>query len=182
MKYYISDLHFDHYNIIQFCNRPFVTCQEMYETIAAKWNSKVTPEDEVYILGDVAFTNNPNKIVEMLKKLNGKKYLVKGNHDKIMLDQRVMKQFEWVKMYEEINDNDRRVVLFHFPIEDWNGKFRGSYHLFGHIHNNWSVIHGHIPHRYNVSADVLDFCPMSLDELCIYYKISDEQTKGVINA
>lgn len=178
MKYYISDLHFDHYNIIKFCDRPFVTCQEMYETIKERWNNTVQPTDEVYILGDVAFNNDPYKVVDMLRQLNGKKYLIKGNHDKIMLDQRVMKEFESIKLYDEIWDEERRVVLFHFPIEDWNGRFRGSYHLFGHIHNNWDSIHANMPRRYNVGADVLNFCPHTLDELVVLYEENSHEKRN----
>lgn len=166
MKYYISDTHFRHSNIIHICNRPYSTIEEMEQDIINKWNSKVKPEDEVYFLGDFAMKCSEQDAVGILKKLNGKKYFIKGNHDKssFLIGIRTRGLVEWVRDYAEINDNGRMVVLFHYPIEDWNGQYHGSYHLFGHIHNtnhNYKVI----DRRYNVGVDVNNFEPKTLDEL-----------------
>ena len=62
----------------------------------------------------------------------------------------------------EARDNERKVVLFHYPIEEWNGFYVGSYHLHGHIHNTTVT---HIDRRYNVSVDVINYTPVTLDEL-----------------
>lgn len=61
-----------------------------------------------------------------------------------------------------MRDNERKVVLFHYPIEEWNGFYVGSYHLHGHIHNTTVT---HIDRRYNVSVDVINYTPVTLDEL-----------------
>lgn len=53
-------------------------------------------------------------------------------------------------------------LLFHYPIEEWNGFYVGSYHLHGHIHNTTVT---HIDRRYNVSVDVINYTPVTLDEL-----------------
>lgn len=55
MKYYISDLHFGHKNVIKYCNRPFKNTDEMREGLISRWNSKVKPSDTVYILGDMFY-------------------------------------------------------------------------------------------------------------------------------
>jgi calcineurin-like phosphoesterase family protein len=52
----------------------------------------------------------------------------------------------------------------HYPIEEWDGFFRGSYHLYGHVHNNDNGLRI-IDRRYNVGVDVNDFEPKTLDEL-----------------
>ena len=55
MIYFTADTHFDHANIIRFCNRPFATVGEMNEALIANWNRKVHGNDTVYILGDMFF-------------------------------------------------------------------------------------------------------------------------------
>ena len=57
MKYYISDLHFDHTNVIKFDNRPFKDVEEMNNALIHNWNSVVKKNDIVYVLGDFCFGN-----------------------------------------------------------------------------------------------------------------------------
>lgn len=78
-KFYISDLHLGHKNILAFDNRPFFNLKEMTETIISNWNSVVGKNDSIYVLGDMFWNNSEIPIV--LPKLNGTKYLIKGNHD-----------------------------------------------------------------------------------------------------
>lgn len=59
-----------------------------------------------------------------------------------------------VYILAEVRDTERKVVLFHYPIEEWNGFYVGSYHLHGHIHNTTVT---HIDRRYNVSVDVINY-------------------------
>ena len=75
-------LHFSHNNILKYCpdSRPFSSIEEMDEKIVENWNNKVTEHDFVYILGDISF-GKPSYTCEILKRLNGKKYLIMGNHD-----------------------------------------------------------------------------------------------------
>ena len=82
MIYFTADTHFDHANIIHFCNRPFATVEEMNETLIANWNRKVHGNDTVYILGDMFFrTSDPESI---LRQLKGQKHLITGNHGQPM--------------------------------------------------------------------------------------------------
>lgn len=164
MKYYISDLHLFHNRILEKFNRPFSSVEEMHEVIINNWKNKVKDDDTVYILGDVGMYH-AREIGNILNNLPGRKILVTGNHDfKNIHSSSYKKTFAKITSYLEIKDNGRNVVLFHYPIEDWNGKYRGYYHLHGHVHNNEDSL-SKKDRRYNVSAEIVDYTPISLDEL-----------------
>lgn len=76
-----SDTHFSHKKIIDYCNRPFKNVEEMNEALIKNWNEVVPKEAKVYHLGDFSFHCNHEKVKEILKRLNGDKYLIMGNHD-----------------------------------------------------------------------------------------------------
>lgn len=176
-RFYISDPHFFHENIIHLCDRPFKSVEEMNETIVTNWNSVVEKGDLVYILGDFAMRwQDPKQVYDILERLNGQKFLVRGNHDRLHKDAKFRSYFEFIKDYETVNDDGRMVVLFHYPIEDWNGRFRGSYHLFGHIHQNEKNAHP-MPRRYNVSVDVNNYTPQTLNQLI--EKHSGDKYEGI---
>lgn len=167
--FYIADTHFGHANIMRHCNRPFSTVDEMDEVMIRNWNSVVNKNDDVYIIGDFCFKSGKNP-AEYLKRLNGKKHLISGNHDgKVLKDPYVRSLFESIEKYDEIEDNGRRVILFHYPIAEWNGYFRNSYHVFGHIHNKEdneaNKMMKNIKNAFNAGADCIGFYPRTLDQL-----------------
>lgn len=169
MKYYTSDLHFGHKNVIKYENRPFSSVEEMDEQLISNWNKKVKKGDEVYILGDFGFISG-TRANELLNKLNGRKFLIKGNHDHSFLKDKNFDKtkFEWIKEYETIKDNDKIVCMFHYPIAVWDRQHYGSIHLYGHIHTKASIQHPlvlQLENAYNVGCDVNDFEPKTLDEL-----------------
>lgn len=165
MIYYTSDLHIGHENIIRLCNRPYATVDEMNNDIISKWNKKVKPDDHVYILGDMFFKFQDIQYVkDVLKKLNGHKHLIKGNHDKFLKQISWKDYFDSLDLYAEIADNNRMVCLFHYPIEEWNGYYRNSYMVYGHVHENMINIKKH-ERKFNAGVDVNDFEPKTLDEL-----------------
>lgn len=143
MRYYISDLHFFHESLLtKMDNRGFASCEEMNSYIVARWNKKVRRQDEVVILGDVSMERG-KRTSDMLEQLNGSLYLIKGNHDTYLKDRRFdVSRFEWVKDYEELRDNKRKIVLSHYPVFCYNGQYRRdgdgnptTYMLYGHVHN-----------------------------------------------
>lgn len=78
--WFSADLHLGHANIINYCNRPFGSVDEMNEAIITRWNERVSPHDTAWLLGDVALGDR-SKTLPLLARLNGRKYLVAGNHD-----------------------------------------------------------------------------------------------------
>ena len=168
MIYFTADLHFGHENIIRHCNRPFSSAAEMDETLTRNWNNVVTPEDEVYILGD--FTLRP--AVEAhgyLTQLNGRKHFIRGNHDKFLKNyEQYENDFEWVKDYHVLFVGKRRFVLFHFPILEWDQYYRGAIHLYGHVHNSQApakLMEKLKGSAFNVGVDVNGFQPVSMEEI-----------------
>ena len=136
MKYYTADLHFGHNNVLTFDNRPFKDIGEMDRVLIENWNSRITKNDQVYILGDVAL-HNEKPYSWYLSQLKGQKHLIVGNHDrKLLKDNDAMQYFVSVDYYLEVTDEKKRLILSHYPIAEWNGFHRESYHLYGHIHNN----------------------------------------------
>ena len=124
-KFYISDLHIGHKNILAFDNRPFFNLEEMTETIISNWNSVVGKNDSVYVLGDMFWNNAEIPIV--LPRLNGVKFLVKGNHDRV--NEEMKKHFVWIKDYAVIKDGEEHVVLCHYPIAHWINADYGYIHF-----------------------------------------------------
>lgn len=136
MKFYISDLHLGHKNIIKFDNRPFDNTKDMEDKIISNWNSVVKEDDEVYILGDMFWKNGEAE--RILSELKGEKYLLLGNHDKIIPEMK--KYFVWCdKEVAYILDNNTSLVLSHYPIAHWKNQPR-TIHLYGHIHKGRDYI------------------------------------------
>ncbi len=133
--FYIADMHFGHRNAISFDNRPFQDVEEMDRILIENWNSRVREEDEVYIIGDFCYRSGRSP-QWYLKQLKGRKHLIRGNHDQVILDSEAARAcFESIDPLLFIQDNDKKIVLCHFPIAEWNGYFRGVWHIYGHIHS-----------------------------------------------
>ncbi len=169
MNFYIADTHFFHDNILRFSHRPFKDVVEMNETIIRNWNSVVSDNDDVYILGDVANRTNVEKINDVISRLKGKKHLVVGNHDVVILKNKKLQNFfVEIKDMIQVKDGDDSIVLCHYPMAEWPGFYRGAYHFFGHIHNNDNdacKIMKNIKNAYNVGVDILGFCPKTKNQI-----------------
>lgn len=144
MRYYISDLHFFHENLNQNLDcRGFSSALQMNDYIVEKWNKKVRDGDDVVILGDVS-AGTAEQTNEILRSLSGNLYLIEGNHDHFLRHRKFdTTLFKWVKPYEEMRDNHRKVILCHYPIFCYNGQYRvdedgnpKSYMLYGHVHDS----------------------------------------------
>lgn len=113
----------------------------MNETIISNWNSVVSKDDIVYHLGDVSF-DNPIKTIDILSRLNGIIYLVKGNHDKWRDIKKFSDRFADIFDYKEIKHDflgkQYHIIMMHYPIASWNRKMYGSIHLFGHCHGKFT--------------------------------------------
>lgn len=132
--FFTADHHFGHTNIIRHVKRPFASVQEMNETLIKNWNSVISPSDTVYHLGDVSVLR-PERTKEILDRLNGKIFLIRGNHDAAAEHRLCRDRFEWIKDYHFASFNGGiRIALCHYAMRVWDRKHYGSYHLYGHSH------------------------------------------------
>lgn len=177
--FFIADLHFGHHNIIRYDNRPFSSVEEMDNKLIDNWNRVVSNNDIVWVLGDVSWYDD-EKTAEIFKQLKGIKVLIKGNHDKIKRGSKLSKCFTSIQDYAELYlDKKNKIVMSHYPMPFWNGQFRDTVHLYGHIHNShqWNIYENwvkearalqDIPMRtYNVGCmmDYMDYTPKTLEEI-----------------
>lgn len=174
MSWHIADLHFGQENIVKFTHnekklRPFDTLAEHDEALVSNWNNVVKPQDKVYVLGDVVFKN---KNASILGRLNGKKILIKGNHD-------LLKPGEYLKYFSDIRaykiHTKLGLICSHMPIHpECLSRWKANIH--GHLHANvvkrthyfvddssleWVE---HPDERYLcVSVEQINFTPIHLD-------------------
>lgn len=100
----------------------------------ARYNSKVQPDDTVYMIGDFAFYDPP-KAVKILERLNGNKTLIYVNHDKgVKKSDALRSKFNKCVDYLEIYVDDQFIVLSHYAMLTWNKAHHGAFMLHGHSH------------------------------------------------
>jgi calcineurin-like phosphoesterase family protein len=167
-RFYIADPHFGHEAVIRMNQRPFETVDEMDRAIMDNWNRAVGDEDEVYIIGDFMFRSRhtPDHYLQQLK---GRKHLILGNHERWTNQVDLPVFFDSVSQLKEIADMDRHLVLCHFPMAEWPRYYKGSLHIFGHIHNNRDGeafrYYQRSPNMLNAGVDINHFIPVTLPQL-----------------
>jgi calcineurin-like phosphoesterase family protein len=136
--YFTSDSHFDHTNILSFEERPFKTAEEMNQGLIESWNSVVNKTDTVIHFGDFSFGKYSDWI-EVLNQLRGNIILIKGNHDKTKIINRVLKEgylqeVHMVGHYMKVGKYTLNMT--HYPLEIGNRP--NSFSIHGHIHSHQS--------------------------------------------
>ena len=166
----ISDTHFSHANILNFTDaagariRPeFDTVTQMNEAMIERWNSVVKPADHVYHLGDVTMLRGAarKQVEPLLRRLNGHKRLVMGNHD-LNAAEWYLEFFEKVMAIRVLNN----WVMTHIPVHPASlGRFTGNIH--GHIHRSHVLtsLHHPDPRYVNVSVEVINYTPVPLESI-----------------
>lgn len=174
--FFTSDNHFMHFNVIEYCNRPFESSDQMSKVMIQNWNSVVGKEDIIFILGDFCFSGSA-QWSWLLDTLNGTKYLVWGNHDKGVPSTKFERMDNIINLLildPEIKDG-QRISLCHYPMLSWYQSHKGSWQLFGHVHGKLSnksladdgfdITKAVTPRQLDVGVDVHDFTPISYQEV-----------------
>jgi len=167
----VSDTHFGHAGVCRFTRtdgvtklRPWTDPDEMDEFMVAAWNERVRPNDKVYHLGDVVINR---KALGIMRRLNGDKVLIRGNHD-IFRDVEYREHFRELRAYHVMNG----MILSHIPIHSESlGRFGVNIH--GHLHANRVMLPGFngkitdiIDVRYHcVCVEQTDFAPILFEDV-----------------
>lgn len=180
MKYFISDIHIRHKNILKFTRRlekeGVEDIDSMEDILVKEWNSVVKPGDTVYDLGDSNF-GKPHHYIQFLERVNGNVIKLKGNH----CSTSAMKQYEAEtdahvihSPYYECSEGSQKIVLCHYPMTAWNREHHGAWMLFGHCHNSMDpdAIHGK---SMDVGLDAL------WENYGLFRPISFAELKGIMD-
>ena len=167
----VSDTHFGHAGVCRFMRndgvtklRPWDNADEMDEAMVAAWNERVRPNDKVYHLGDVVINR---KALGIMRRLNGDKVLIRGNHD-IFRDDEYRQYFRELRAYHVMNG----MILSHIPIHSESlGRFGVNIH--GHLHANRVMLPGFngkitdiVDVRYHcVCVEQTDFSPILFEDV-----------------
>ena len=174
-----SDTHFSHARISELAGRPFSTVEEMDSTLIRRWNDAVAPDDVVLHLGDVAL-GPIEESVGLTARLNGRRLLVPGNHDRVSPATQSTRAIErFTPLYEaagwevlpEVIEGTRhgyRLLASHYPYAgDSQPIDRHTSHrprwddgiplLHGHTH---ARDHGPNDHQFHVGVDAHGFAPI----------------------
>ena len=126
-----------------------------------RWNEVVKPNDIVHHLGDLSF-NNSVETYKLIQRLNGRIYLIKGNHNR-WLNKQTRSLLHSVDNLLNVKIKDRLIVLCHYPMRTWDKAFHGSYHLFGHIHGAGHGL-GHL-RCMDMSVECHNYYPIEFEQI-----------------
>jgi calcineurin-like phosphoesterase family protein len=165
--WFTSDHHFGHENIIKYCSRPFQSVEEMNLKMIENWNQVIPHDGIVFHLGDFAY-GGIEFVRDIRAKLNGTIHFVRGNHDKIQDSQlltvfKTVNDIARVKVIDpDVPEGIQRIELCHYPFKSWNGSFRGSWHLYGHCHQN---LPEDSSFSFDIGVDGFNFTPVSYEQV-----------------
>jgi calcineurin-like phosphoesterase family protein len=160
-----SDWHLgeDRFEIMQ---RPFTDVQGAVDAMIANHNALVAPNDLVYVAGDALYQKaDPAVFLPQIDRFNGRKILIRGNHDRPFTDEQFAPYFEKIVAEGEgveIECGGIACYLTHYPTLGRNNRFN----LVGHIHGIWKMQLNSL----NIGVDVHHFCPVDLSTIPFYHK------------
>lgn len=178
MDFFTADLHFDDPGVIPFAKRPFKNVEAMNAAILDAINAKVGEDDRLFVLGD--FTIRFKRPKRFLDRIRCREvWLIRGNHDPVGepgdpgAEGGFARVLDYHEQWYDHQGYRQLVVLCHYPIFEWRGYFKGSWHLYGHVHGRFQDGPGledeegrrmH-PRALDVGIDAVGLAPLSYDEV-----------------
>lgn len=165
MDFFTADAHFNDTEVMTLANRPFKTKEQMAERIIKNWNSRVKDSDTVFHIGDFQHKDNGSSIgvinEYIVKRLNGKLILIRGNHDK---NNGVKTCIENITIFL----GGKTILLQHIPPNSLKEIPRNiDMVLCGHVHKAWKHKNGTVPY-INVGMDQWNFMPITITDILKY--------------
>ena len=164
--WFISDHHFNHKNIIKYSERPFSTTFVMENKMVELHNMVVKPEDIVILVGDFGFCGT--KVgKEILKRLNGYKIFILGNHD---VYHNKFKNFGYDEVYvcKTFDYDGVTLNMTHYPMcEETEGL-----NIHGHVHKGKNIFVG--DHHFNVNCEFINYTPIHIDNILKQVRSKDD--------
>jgi calcineurin-like phosphoesterase family protein len=178
--WFFSDPHFGHDNVLKFEKgyHNFNSIEDHDQAIISNWNMTVQPGDTVFFLGDAAMPRTKlTYLKEVFAQLNGSIIWIRGNHDdhtegpwlnELSQVANILEFTYYKEIFIPDTENTsfpdgnrylRKLVLFHYPIFEHNGKGKGVYHLYGHSHEKLHPIFN----AHSVCACLTDYTPVNFD-------------------
>lgn len=190
MIWFTSDLHFFHDRVLEFHSKRKEIfgkdIQSAKEAMITLWNSRVSKNDTVYILGDLAFGGVEDKR-KLFIRLNGNKVLVLGNHDKVPNKLKSyfnhitqIKNLKFKKSVYNFLHRDLEIIMCHFPMLTWEHKEKGSVMVHGHCHGKVDKINEDSKDlRVDVGIDgkLANYDLVSLEKLANYINAVEQESK-----
>lgn len=158
MIYFTSDTHFGDPRVLRIDRRPFANMADHDAALISNWNSRVSPEDEVWHLGDFA-VRRADFAEQLLSRLSGKKHLVIGNNDPAETTSAI--GWSSIQHYAELMIEGQRLVLCHYPFRTWNQMGKRSINLHGHSHGKLKPM----LRQFDVGVDPRGLHPATLAEI-----------------
>jgi calcineurin-like phosphoesterase family protein len=158
MIYFTSDTHFGDPRVLRIDGRPFRNMLEHDAALISNWNGRVSPEDEIWHLGDFA-SRRAGFAEQLLSQLNGRKHLVIGNNDPI--ETTSANGWSSIQHYAELTIEGQRLILCHYPFRTWNQIGKKSINLHGHSHGRLKPM----LRQFDVGVDPRGLQPATLAEI-----------------
>lgn len=151
MYWFTADEHYGHKKIIEYCNRPFKSVEEMDETLINNHNSIVKNDDITIHAGDFTLLKNRRLIYEKyINRLNGKHAFLRGSHDYWMKKDSITRWEKKIGHYYFVVD--------HYAMLTWARSHYNSFQLFGHSHGRLTTS----AKQHDIGVDNNNFYPLSV--------------------
>jgi calcineurin-like phosphoesterase family protein len=135
--FFTADTHFNHENIIRYCDRPFKDVEQMNAMLISKWNKVIDHGDTVIIAGDFAY-GDKLQWESLLGRLSGMKILVQGNHDRdtAIPEHKFHRKYDgFATILVKDPDGDQHITVCHYPMLSWYLSHKNAWNAFGHWHS-----------------------------------------------
>jgi calcineurin-like phosphoesterase family protein len=151
-----------------FDDRPFKDLIEMRETMIQRHNEIVNPNDTVYHLGDFNFNHDPEKVQEIIRRLNGNNIFIKGSHDYWLPEGHPVRlEFKYT--------NSIYIILDHYQMTSWPRSHHGSFQFYGHSHGRSKPARNQI----EVFCGDYNYAPVELDILIDKIRSAPNYAEGI---